>query len=74
MIEDGSLPEGLGASGLQIGGGGLRVGHDAGFPVSDLYTPPFAWTGTLRRVRFVHPQAPTAEDHATVVEALLHRE
>ncbi|CAM3174461.1 arylsulfatase [Nocardioides dubius] len=46
------LPQGMGASGMQIGGGGLRLGHDAGFPVSADYVPPFAWTGRLRRVVF----------------------
>ncbi len=44
------FPQGLGASGIQIGGGGLRLGHDAGFPVSDDYWPPFAWNGVLHRV------------------------
>lgn len=50
-----ALPLGLGASGIQIGGGGLRLGHDAGFPVADVYAPPFAWTGTLHTVTFSGP-------------------
>jgi arylsulfatase A-like enzyme len=54
------LPGGMGASGLQIGGGGLRLGHDAGFPVSDDYRPPFPWTGVLHRVTFdASPPSPT---------------
>ncbi|WGX95680.1 arylsulfatase [Nocardioides sp. L-11A] len=51
------FPEGMGASGIQIGGGGLRLGHDAGFPVSDDYSPPFPWTGVLRSVTFTGGQA-----------------
>ncbi len=46
------LPDGVGASGMQIGGGGLRLGHDAGFPVSDDYRPPFPWSGVLHQVVF----------------------
>ncbi len=51
-VATGELPSGVGMSGGQIGGGGLRVGHDAGFPVSEDYQPPFPWTGTLHRVVF----------------------
>ena len=35
---------------LQHGGAGLRLGYDAGFPVSDDYAPPAAWTGGLHEV------------------------
>lgn len=31
----------------QIGGAGLRLGQDAGLPVSEAYQPPFAFTGVL---------------------------
>ncbi len=31
----------------QIGGAGLLIGRDAGFPVSDDYRPPFPFTGTI---------------------------
>ena len=31
----------------QIGGAGLRIGRDAGFPVCDDYRPPFPLTGTI---------------------------
>ncbi len=34
----------------QIGGAGLLVGRDRGFPVCDDYEPPFPFTGTLRGV------------------------
>ena len=31
----------------QIGGAGLRIGHDTGFPVCDDYRPPFPFKGTI---------------------------
>jgi len=34
----------------QIGGAGLLIGRDRGFPVCDDYTPPFALTASLRAV------------------------
>ncbi|MGB0098895.1 MAG: arylsulfatase [Nocardioides sp.] len=68
------LPLGMGASGLQIGGGGLRIGHDAGFPVSDDYAPPYPWSGGLRTVTFTAPGAPVADDRGQLVEELLRRE
>jgi len=63
------LPPEFGFGGIQIGGGGLRLGHDAGFPVSDDYWPPFAWTGTLHSV-VIDADAP----ESTPIDALLHRE
>lgn len=68
VIASAPLPEGMGASGIQIGGGGLRVGHDAGFPVSDAYQPPYPWTGTLHSVTF--HQSPAALDDEALAEAL----
>jgi arylsulfatase len=69
-VATGALPEGVGMSGIQIGGGGLRVGHDAGFPVTDDYRPPFPWTGTLHHVEF-DADAPTeALLEAEMTEAL----
>ena len=67
------LPRGMGASGLQIGGGGLRLGHDAGFPVSDDYAPPFPWSGALHSVRFDAAPA-TAHPSLGEIEELLRRE
>ena len=61
----------MGASGLQIGGGGLRVGHDAGFPVSDDYAPPYPWSGELHTVTFT---APGPEDLAELLPDLMRRE
>ena len=69
-VARGALPEGVGMSGIQIGGGGLRLGRDAGFPVTDDYRPPFPWTGTLHHVEF-DADAPTqAQVEAEMAEAL----
>ena len=48
-VAAGTLPEDLPFR-WQIGGAGLRIGRDAGFPVCDDYTPPFAFTGTIAHV------------------------
>ncbi len=42
---------------LQHGGAGLRIGHDAGLPVSERYWPPHPWNGTLHHVRVRTPGA-----------------
>ena len=52
---DGTLP-----FAMQHGGASLRLGHDAGLPVTRRYTPPFPWTGELRRVVFTVPTIPLA--------------
>jgi hypothetical protein len=72
-VGSGSLPRGMGASGMQIGGGGLRLGHDAGFPVSDDYRPPFPWTGTLHQVTF-DASPPSDLQLRSEAEELLRRE
>jgi arylsulfatase len=65
---DGMLPVAL-----QHGGAGLRLGHDAGLPVSDRYTPPSPWNATLHSVRVETPGGATA-DPAEEVRAALHTE
>jgi arylsulfatase A-like enzyme len=48
LVGEGDLPVTLP---LTVGlGGGLACGRDQGSPVSSLYQPPFAFTGTLHRV------------------------
>jgi N-sulphoglucosamine sulphohydrolase, C-terminal len=49
VVGEGTLPEDLPFR-WQIGGAGLRIGSDAGFPVNDDYAPPFAFSGTVRHV------------------------
>jgi arylsulfatase len=65
-----ALPQGMGAGGLQIGGGGLRLGHDSGFPVSDDYVPPFAWTGTLHSITFDAAPPSPRQTEAELEDAL----
>jgi arylsulfatase A-like enzyme len=67
------LPQGLGAAGLQIGGSGLKLGYDNGFPVSDDYAPPFRWTGTLHAVVF-DATKPSVLDELVELEDTLRRE
>ena len=55
----------------QHGGAGLRLGRDVGLPVSERYTPPFPWSGTLRWVRVDTPGAAPV-DPAAEVRAALH--
>jgi hypothetical protein len=69
-VAEGELPEGVGMSGIQIGGGGLRVGADAGFPVSDDYRPPFRWTGTLHEIVFDADTPSPRQLDAEIAEAL----
>ena len=57
----------------QIGGGGLRVGRDSGFPVCDDYQPPFPFTGTLHEVVIELPGL-APRDPAIEVALALHRE
>lgn len=57
---------------LQHGGAALRLGHDAGLPVSESYRPPAPWNGTLVRVVFETPgPVPLSTDE---VRAALHHE
>jgi arylsulfatase len=69
----GDIPEDLPFR-WQIGGAGLRIGHDAGLPVDDGYRPPFALTGTVELVEFaipaLAPRQPRAE--AEIARALHH--
>ena len=57
----------------QIGGGGLLIGRDAGFPVCDDYRPPFPFTGTLHEVTIELPGL-APRDPANEVALALHRE
>lgn len=50
------LPRGMPNS-WQNGGTGLRIGADAGLPVTTGYTPPFPWTGAIDAVHITTPGA-----------------
>ena len=56
---------------LQHGGAGLRLGHDSGFPVSDRYTPPAPFNGTVHELRIDAPGS-HRPDPADEVRAALH--
>ena len=71
IVAEGSLPVNLPFR-WQIGGAGLLVGRDRGFPVCDDYEPPFPFTGTLREVVFEIPSlAPRVPDDE-IATALRH--
>jgi arylsulfatase A-like enzyme len=57
----------------QIGGGGLLVGCDRGFPVCDDYRPPFAFSGRLERLVIEVPALAPRDAVQETAEAL-HRE
>lgn len=54
----------------QNGGTGLRIGLDAGFPVCDDYSPPFAWTGTIRSVEVAVSDPRPADLGQVIAESL----
>ena len=56
---------------LQHGGAGLRLGRDAGFPVSPAYWPPAPFTGTVHQLRIETP-GPSTPDRSAEVGAALH--
>ena len=64
----GSLPEDLPFR-WQIGGAGLRIGVDAGFPVHEEYRPPFPFRGTLDHVAIESAGYAPPVDRADVIIA-----
>ena len=58
-LGSGVVPPGTVTNG-QADGNASRIGHDAGFPVSDDYAP-FVWTGTVHHV-VVEATPPTFRD------------
>jgi arylsulfatase A-like enzyme len=55
QVGDGRLPEDMPFR-WQIGGAGLVIGEDGGFPVCDDYEVPFRWTGTISTVTLTLPR------------------
>jgi arylsulfatase A-like enzyme len=59
----------------QIGGAGLLVGRQLGFPVHTDYASPFPFEGTIGRVVLATPvMAPTEADVTAEIAAALHQE
>ena len=56
----------------QIGGAGLLVGRDRGFPVCDDYRPPFPFSGTLERLVIEVPALAPRDLSHEVAGALRH--
>ncbi len=54
----------------QIGGHGMTIGRDWGLPVDDFYRPPFAFTGTIRRVVIAAKDPTTPPPQPPLLEAL----
>lgn len=71
-VAEGPLPRRLPMR-WQIGGAGLLIGRDRGFPVCDDYQPPFPFAGTIHRVVIEVP-ALAPPDAAQLTAAALHRE
>jgi arylsulfatase A-like enzyme len=72
VVAEGPLPRRMPLR-WQIGGAGLLVGRDRGFPVCDDYQPPFPFTGTIHRVVIEVP-ALAPRDAVQETAAALHRE
>jgi arylsulfatase A-like enzyme len=74
-VAEGRLPVNLPFR-WQIGGAGLLIGRDRGFPVCDDYEPPFPFSGTLHEVAFeipsLAPSVPREEVEEQITSALRH--
>ena len=62
---DRPMPVGM----MQVGGTGLCIGYDRGFPVTDRYTPPFEFGGTINYVT-IDVAAAAADVPAALAQAL----
>ena len=56
----------------QVGGAGLSIGRDVGFPVDDTYEPPFPFTGTLKEVRLEVAALAPVDPAGEIALALQH--
>ncbi len=71
IVAEGTVPRDLPFR-WQIGGAGLLIGRDRGFPVSDDYQPPFPCTAGPRWLLLEAPAAPPRDADVDVVAALRH--
>ena len=72
VVATGPLPRRLPLR-WQIGGAGLLVGRDRGFPVCDDYRPPFPFSGTVERL-IIEVPALAPQDVVQDLIASLHHE
>lgn len=70
IIGSGRLERGVPLSMLQVGGTGLCLGYDRGFPVTDRYTVPFEFTGTLHHAEMVVPEGASVDPLTRLAQAL----
>ncbi|MFI5316839.1 MAG: sulfatase-like hydrolase/transferase [Myxococcota bacterium] len=71
VLAEGEIPVNLPFR-WQIGGAGLLVGRDRGFPVCADYAPPFPFEGVLRRVVLEVAGRPAPDAQREVATALRH--
>jgi arylsulfatase len=71
VLAEGEVPVSLPLR-WQIGGAGLSIGRDRGFPVCDDYSPPFPFSATLRRVTLEIPGRAPRDGRREVATALRH--
>jgi arylsulfatase len=71
VLAEGTLPADLPFR-WQIGGAGLLVGRDRGFPVCDDYEPPFPCTATLTSLTLEAGSPPRRDADREVTSALRH--
>jgi arylsulfatase A-like enzyme len=71
LIAEGPLPRRLPMR-WQIGGAGLLVGRDRGFPVCDDYRPPFPFSGSIVRMVIEVPALAPADAVQEIAAALHH--
>ncbi len=71
VVAEGKLPVNLPFR-WQIGGAGLLVGRDRGFPVCDDYEPPFPFTGVLGEIVFEIPSLRPRVPEEEITAALRH--
>jgi arylsulfatase len=71
VVGEGSIPHDLPFR-WQIGGAGMLVGRDHGFPVCDDYRPPFAFTGRIDQIVIEIPMLAPPPPAGDIERALRH--
>lgn len=70
VIGSGRLERGVPLTMLQVGGTGLCLGYDRGFPVTDRYEVPFRFTGTLHHAEMVVPEGAFVDPLTRMMQGL----
>ncbi len=70
VIGSGVLERGVPLTMLQVGGTGLCLGYDRGFPVTDRYEVPFRFTGTLHYAEIEVPEGAAVDPLERMAQAL----